>query len=346
MISIKKYLDSNRDELLNSALDCYRAALGAMGSTGLQACPPVGATLQQSLTDLQRRISLELTPAQVLETEAGVEKELDQWAQRATDYYRQRTDEFKELLLVMAGTADALGERDARYEAQFHEFSARLSNIADLHDMQQIRTSLLTSAVELKSCVQKMAQDGKEAVEQLRAEVKVCHSRIEEVERIALVDPLTGLANRRGIESEIECRRARKRRFCLIMLDLNRFKEINDVYGHLAGDQVLKQFAEELKGISRATDGVGRWAGDEFIVVLDTTQEEANEFAERVRRWVFGNYTVESAGSRRKVHVEAALGVTEWLPGESVAELLERADKLMYEQKSSRSSERRPGAVA
>ena len=336
VISIKKYLDSNRDELLKSALECYRAALGAMGSTGAQACPHVGTTLQQSLANLQRRISVELTPVQVLETEAGVERELDEWARRSTDYYRQRTDEFRELLLVMASTAEAVGERDSRYEAQFHDFSARLSNIADLDDLKQIRTSLLASAVELKGCVQKMAQDGKEAVAQLHAEVKKCHTRIEEAELLALVDPLTGLTNRRGMESALEFRLAQKRRFSLLMLDLNAFKKINDAYGHLAGDQVLKQFASELKGIFRVTDSAGRWGGDEFVVLLDCAQAEANDYAGRVQKWVFGDYTVGGPGEQRKVYVDAAVGVAEWQPGETLAELLGRADQLMYRQKPSR----------
>lgn len=335
VISLKKYLDSNRDELLESALECYRAALIAMGSTGVQACPPVGSTLKQSLANLQQKLSAELTPTRILETEAGVEKELDDWARRATDYYRQRTAELKELLLAMASTADAVGERDAHYQAQFQAFSAQLSQIADLDDLKQIRASLLASAVELKSCVQKMAQDGKEGVAQLRAEVEKCHTRVEEAERIALVDPLTGLANRRGIESALEFRLARKRCFCLMMLDLNEFKKLNDVYGHLAGDQVLKQFAAELKAVFRARDSVGRWAGDEFVVVLDGVQGEANEFADRVKKWVFGDYTVESFGAQRKVRVEAALGVTQWQPPETLAALLERADKLMYGQKTS-----------
>ena len=336
MISIKKYLDSNRDELLHSALDCYRAALGAMGSTGAEACPYAGTTLQQSLANLQQRLSEELTPVEVLETEAGVEKELNQWAKTATDYFRQRTGEFKELLLVMTSAAEALGERDARHEAQFQDFSARLAKIANLHDLPQIRTSLLASAVELKSCVEKMALEGRAAVAQLRAEVTKCHTRIEEVERTALVEPMTGLANRRGIEAAIEFRLAQQRRFCLLMLDLNNFKTINDTYGHLAGDQVLKQFAAELKGIFRVTDSIGRWGGDEFMVVLGSAQSEANDYAARVKRWVFGDYAVGAPGEPRKVHVDAAMGIAEWHSGDTMAELTGRADRAMYQQKQSR----------
>lgn len=335
VISLKKYLDSDRDELVRSALDCYRAALRTMGSAGAQACPPVGSTLKQSLAALQQKIA-EATPARIEETQAGVEKELQDWAQRATDYYKQRTSELKELLLVIAGTAEAVGERDSRYQVQFQAFSAQLSKLADLQDLTEIRSSLLDSAAELKHCVQKMAEDGKQAVAQLRAEVAKCQTRIQEVERIAVFDPLTGLANRRGIETALEFRLAQGRSFSLMLLDLNEFKQLNDLYGHLAGDQVLQQFAAELKAVFRATDSVGRWGGDEFVVVLDVRQPEADEFANRVKKWVFGEYSLESAGVKRKVHVDAALGVTQWQPHETLAELLERADRLMYEHKNSR----------
>jgi len=336
VISLKRYLDSNRDELLQTVLESYRAALMAMGSAGERACPPVGFTLKQNLTELQHKVPEEATPGQVREAHAEVETALADWAHQATGYYRQRADEFKELLLVMASTAESVGERDAHYQEQFHTLSAQLSRIADLHDLKQIRTSLLASAVELKSCVQKMARDGQEAVAQLRAEVSKCQTRIEEAERMAVVDPLTGLANRRGIERAIESRISQARCFCLMMVDLNGFKTLNDVHGHLAGDQVLKQFASELKAVFRATDNVGRWAGDEFVVVLGALQAEADELAGRVQRWVFGEYTVECDGVRRRVNVDAAVGVTQWQPPESLAALLERADKLMYAQKYSR----------
>jgi len=116
-------------------------------------------------------------------------------------------------------------------------------------------------------------------------------------------------------------------------LDLNCFKKINDSCGHLAGDQVLQQFSTELKGVFRVTDSIGRWGGDEFVVVMDSSQSEADDYAARIKRWVFGDYTVGAAGERRKVHVEAAMGVAEWRSGETMAQLLGRVDQAMYKQK-------------
>ena len=117
------------------------------------------------------------------------------------------------------------------------------------------------------------------------------------------------------------------------MLDLNGFKQVNDTYGHEAGDDLLKQFSTELRSASRATDAVGRWGGDEFLVVLDGNLTEAQSHVERMRKWVFGSYTLQAGTEGPKVEMDAAIGLVEWRADEGLKEVLARADTLMYKQK-------------
>jgi diguanylate cyclase (GGDEF)-like protein len=131
----------------------------------------------------------------------------------------------------------------------------------------------------------------------------------------------------------LELRVEQGRAFSVMTFDLNGFKQVNDTYGHLAGDEVLKQFATELRGAFRPLDDVGRWGGDEFIVVLDCGLEDARQHVDRVRKWVFGNYTVRGEGPPRKLPVDASIGVAAWREGETIAEMLARADADMYQQK-------------
>jgi diguanylate cyclase (GGDEF)-like protein len=120
----------------------------------------------------------------------------------------------------------------------------------------------------------------------------------------------------------------------MTMLDLNGFKQVNDTYGHLAGDNLLKQFATELRSASRSTDVVGRWGGDEFIVVLDGGLAEARPHIERLQKWVFGEYTIQVGPGAPKVSMDAAIGLVEWQPGETLKEVLGRADAAMYQEKT------------
>jgi len=121
-----------------------------------------------------------------------------------------------------------------------------------------------------------------------------------------------------------------------MVLDVNGFKLINDTYGHLAGDDLLRQFGSELKLAFRATDVVGRWGGDEFIVIMDDGPQQATAQVERVARWVFGDYKIRCAEGTRKISVDAAVGLSAWQPGDTLRSLVDRADAAMYRSKRSK----------
>ena len=302
-----------------------------MGKSGAQACPAVGTALRDSL--LQMAHALEDDPQSVGETEGRVERELDRWGHGASEYFKQRATEVKELMLIMARTAEVMGERDQRYSQRFQEFTGRLQSMARLEDLVEIKDSLVRSAIDLQACAEAMAEESRKSVAQLHDDVTVYRARLDDAEKLAGLDPLTGLNNRRRIESSIDLKMSQKRPFSVLMLDLNEFKRINDTYGHPVGDEVLKQFAAELKQAFRAGGVVGRWGGDEFVVVVDGNLEEAKSSLRRVAEWVFGDYTVSAGGKTLKLPVHAAGGVAMCQSGDSVRSLVDRADAAMYRDK-------------
>jgi len=333
MISIKKFIERAGQEHLEATLASYRSALNAMGESGVQACPPVGFPMRQSLLHLQAALAVESPPSLLQETGQKVEAELIQWGCGAADYFKQRAAEVKELMMVLARTAELTGERDQRYSRQFQEFTCRLQAMADFHDLALIRDSLLKSALELRTCAETMAEESQKSLARLREDMGVYQARLDDAERLAGQDPLTGLDNRRRVESSIEFRMGRQKAFAIMLLDLNGFKQLNDACGHLAGDEILKQFSAELKSGFRATDVVGRLGGDEFIVVLDGGLQDADAQVERISRWVFGDYTIRLGDASRKVAVSAAIGTAAWQAGDSLQTLLDRADAAMYKAK-------------
>jgi diguanylate cyclase (GGDEF)-like protein len=347
VISLKKYLDMDKapvpepeavpesNELLLATLKSYRSALQSIGKSGVRACPEVGSDLQRALAGLELGLAGNVTAALVTKTEARAEELLEQWGGRSEQYFKSKAKEVKELLIVMAHTAQSVGDRDQRYTNQFTEFTTRLRTIANLEDLTQIRTSLVQGATELKNYVDRMAEDSKNSVAQLRAEVSTYESRLKVVEELALRDGLTGLANRRNIEERIQTRISSQSPFCVINLDLNRLKQVNDTHGHLAGDSLLKQFAQELRTNIGPSAIAGRWGGDEFIVVVDCDLKAANALVERMQKWVFGDYSLETGTGKPevKVHLDASVGVAIWCSGQSMQQLIEQADAAMYKDK-------------
>ncbi len=344
MISLKKYLDADAvspclrgpdsDELLPVVLRAYRAALLAMGDSGYRAYPAVGSNLQQSLISLVNLLAQDLTPLLVEETEKQVEEQLRRWGGHTEEYFKAKANDIKELLIVLARTAESLGERDQRYATRFTQFTSRLQAIANLEDLTQVRASLVQRATELKGYVEQMEEDSHQSLAQLHAEVSNYETKLKAAEELAMRDALTGLANRRNVEERIAWRVAHQQTFCVAILDLDHFKQVNDRYGHPAGDSLLQQFSQELTANIRCTDLVGRWSGDEFVVVLDSDLASAEAQMGRMRKWVLGDYTIQlAAGAQAKVSVDASIGVVQWRPGESLRQIIERADSAMYYEK-------------
>lgn len=347
MISIKKYLEMDprqtpappvldTEALFPALLQSYRSLLLAMGKCGAKACSAVGSELCQNLTQLESRLDGIPTPALLATTEKEVHEELYQWGGRAEEYFKAKANEIKEVLIVLARTAEAIGERDQRYAGHFTELTTQLQTIANLEDLTQVRSSLVRRAGELKTYVDQMAQDSRKSVEQLRAEVSTYESRLKAAEQLAQQDALTGLANRRYVEERIAWLIDHRQIFCLVMVDLDGFKQINDTHGHVAGDNLLRQFSQELRSNTRSSDLVGRWGGDEFVILLDCDLARASIQIDRMRKWVFGDYTVPTGkpSEQIKLHVNASLGVAQWQQGETMQQVVERADAIMYESKA------------
>jgi diguanylate cyclase (GGDEF)-like protein len=239
----------------------------------------------------------------------------------------------KELLVMLARMAESVGERDQRYAGQFGGLTAELKAIANLDDLTQVRSSLVKKATELKSRVDQMKQDGDDSLAQLRSKLTAYESKLKAVEQLASKDTLTGLANRRSVEARMESNIALEEMFCVVVIDLNLFKGVNDKYGHLAGDDLLKKFSQSLQKIVRGGDLVGRWGGDEFIIVLNRDLEVARSQVDRIRQWVFGDYSIETGTGALKIRVSASIGIAQWQPGQTLQQVIEQADSAMYLEK-------------
>lgn len=323
------------DSDLSAVTGCYGAALTAFGKGAAQDGSPHGTLLDQVLTGLARRITTKPAAGSVKETSKQVLARIEQWGGALAAASKARADEIKELLAALTTTAESVGSRDQTYVAEFHQLTGNLESLADLNDLTQIKVALIRNVVELKTKVEQMARDNQQLVSQLKAQVTAYENRLKSAEYTAFRDELTGIPNRRYIEHQIATRIKDNEPFCLVTIDLNNFKPINDQHGHSAGDDLLRKFSAELKLRTRASDIVGRWGGDEFVSIMMCTAADALAYIERIKCWVFGKYllNIKPDGTGVQVVVNAAIGVAEWQPGMTAEEVIAAADANMYQDK-------------
>jgi diguanylate cyclase (GGDEF)-like protein/PAS domain S-box-containing protein len=169
-----------------------------------------------------------------------------------------------------------------------------------------------------------------------KAHKEVVLWKMKQLEELALVDPLTRLANRRHTEANLQRRIEELNRygwpFGVLYIDIDRFKKINDRYGHTTGDKVLKLTSLTLQNSLRPFDFLGRWGGEEFVaIVINVNEEQLLQIADRALRLLEQSDLRVEAG---KIHVTVSMGATMAKPSDTLEELLERADQLMYQSKA------------
>jgi diguanylate cyclase (GGDEF)-like protein len=184
-------------------------------------------------------------------------------------------------------------------------------------------------------------------LERLAVKVSICLSNVTAHEKMRLAasrDPLTGLLNRRVMESVLnrEFRRAvrYKSPLSVVFLDLDDFKGVNDRYGHDVGDDLLKYVADHLVGLSRDSDVAARYAGDEFVLILPSTEmEEALTLSERLADFLLKNPLRES-GTQIPIHVSFGAAHIRDSRVRDAASLLKTADEMLYEKKKTKKAGR------
>jgi diguanylate cyclase (GGDEF)-like protein len=216
--------------------------------------------------------------------------------------------------------------------------------VASHNELAADITQFLTSLSRFAEQIDRIAKSGdiarlQELAAEFQAFVESMHqgeiqTRLRDAELQASLDPLTEVGNRREFDRQIANRIKDGRAFCVLLFDIDNFKAVNDQFGHLCGDEVLKQLAARLRRQVRARDFVGRWGGDEFVVLLECGLADAIARSRQITQWVNGRYRATVQAREIRAEIGVSVGVAEHVAGETPEQLFERVDSSMYRQKN------------
>ncbi len=223
--------------------------------------------------------------------------------------------------------------------------SAQLSStLAQFRGLVMSRLASIRTALEEKRRSEMIRQERlseemeslNQNLNKMKKEVNQVHEKRKALQKEMLIDPLTGIANRRALRERLKnelCRFQRYRQFfSMLLFDIDNFKEINDQYGHWAGDRCLKEIIKRVRPILRETDFIARWGGDEFVIIFPGTDlESAAAVAERLRKLIQNTRYVYH---KQEISLTVSIGVTEINDSDPTQEMIFNCvDKAMYKAK-------------
>lgn len=311
--------------------------LAAMVSLAEHIVPVGGDLVLQHRTRLRvlgRELAGEPTAERLTQTVGALNEELASFAAKATELLEGREQDVRAIIATVAEISQTIAVHQGTQTAKLAQLGDELAHISTMDDLGAMRELLVRQAGEAKSLAASYAANHI-ALEQLHREVAAYRERLARVEALAFTDKLTGLFNRTEGERRLSDAMHTGEPFCVLLFDINRFKRINDQYGHLAGDRVLQRFAQRLALSVRPTDIVCRWGGDEFLVILGGCRlAQGINRAKALARSCSLTEPLSRNGVTVQEPIEAAVGTVEYRSGESSTELFQRVDTLLYRAKN------------
>ncbi len=253
---------------------------------------------------------------------------------RNEETIRRAGDQINATIRNVSGVVKDVRSATSEYSGKLGATTAKVENIKDPKQLKDILNTVMSDTKNMLEQNQKLEQQldkSSHVMEELQRD-------LENVRKEALTDGLTGLANRKAFDAEIkrvaEESASTGRAFSLLMVDIDHFKNFNDNYGHQVGDQVLRLVAKTLTDGVKGRDMASRYGGEEFSIILpDTGLQAGVVVGNALRKTVATKDVINRNTGEKLARITMSVGVAEFVPGETINDLIERADAALYTAK-------------
>ena len=326
MISIRKQIEeadhfSARFEALRHS---HLALTSALPDAGKAADPDLAAQVKLLLDQAALAVLYEASAKQLEEAGTIAVNQLRTIARANTTAIEERDASLKEVAATFADCIKGFKGYGERHNAHLEGIAVEFESLSRLNDVNELRHRLHDHVVKLRVSVESMRRESQEAIRHFESQIVSFQQRLETARRESKFDRLTGLGNRREAEEQLRQVDSRKPPVCVLVFDIQGFREINRKNGAPFGDKVLQALAHTLVECFPEKDSLFRWGADEFLVIAEGRLPARLEASKLLCRR-FATDSQYSVNGVKRVTANVASGGTEYHQGDSVDELYRRA---------------------
>jgi diguanylate cyclase len=260
--------------------------------------------------------------------------------ERQKTYIGERESEFREIIDLMTAAMTGLDNENRDFYASIRTQGERFEEITLLDDIKRIKNELEREVDSMRTMVRKKESQDQNTLDALSSQVDILKMELDKARHSAKTDGLTGVNNRKALDehlrSLVERNSVTRSPFSLLMMDLDNFKQLNDIYGHTVGDRMLLAFAEKCRSSVRSDDFLARYGGEEFTLILPgASLRNATKKARQLCKTIAAaRYAADDTPNADAISVTVSIGVSTYRRGDTVKSLVERADQCLYKAKA------------
>ena len=254
-------------------------------------------------------------------------------------YLIDREGEFKDIIDILTNAMVSLDAENQEYHQKVLEQSGKIEQITFLDDIKKIKRTLILEIEQMRQTVKKKQSNDNVKLEALAKQVHSLNSQLKKAHTESVTDSLTGIYNRKAFDRQIselvKKNTVSRSPFSLLMIDIDNFKNINDIHGHQTGDRVIMAIVNKCRQSIRGEDFFARYGGEEFIIILPGASlrnavKKANHICKSVAStW----YRLDDDQDGQTLHVTISIGVSCHQKADTTTSVIQRADKALYAAK-------------
>ena len=254
-------------------------------------------------------------------------------------YFIDREGEFKDIIEILTNAMVILDAENQEYHQKILEQSGKIEKITLLNDIKKIKHKLIQEIEQMRQTVKKKQSSDNVKLEALAKQVHALNSQLKQAHTESVTDSLTGIYNRKAFDRQIDAcvekNVVSNYPFSVLMMDIDNFKNINDMHGHQTGDRVIMAIVNKCRQSIRGEDFFARYGGEEFVIILPGASlrnavKKANHICKSVAStW----YRLDDDQDGQTLHVTLSIGVSCHQKADTTASVIQRADKALYAAK-------------